>query len=307
MTTPLDDDALLAALGDALTPERTEPGAEAMAALHQALAVRLEGAEEDDRDPAVVVPFAVPTRRGGWARMHRLRHPVAAAVAVGVLATSGVAAAGVATDHLPGPTRNVAFALGFPVTSPALEAAQGTLDQLRQALAAHDLALVTTSTAQLRAQLAGLSTADRAQIDVAATDALRQADAFAESVAAGSATGGTTPAGGTTPDNGSSGGSPEGGTTSSDGGTTSGAGESPGGTKSTTPGTTEGDPGGTSTGSGSPSTTDGPAQSTSGTKPPGTTTTEPGDNSKEDGTDNTVARVTLPPTTTTTTTTTAVP
>ena len=114
-----------------------EPGPEALAELHRALESWL--AEDDDPILAPVIPMFAPRHRSiGWAGIHRLRHPVAALLAVGVLATSGVAAAGVATDHLPGPTRNVAFALGLPVTSPALESARATTVQLQVALADQD-------------------------------------------------------------------------------------------------------------------------------------------------------------------------
>ena len=120
MTLTFDDDILLAVLGDALTPEPVEPGAPELAALHRALEIRPADTDDDDGvQLAPVIPMFTPSPRSVmWSRIHRLRHPVAAAVAVGILATSGVAAAGVATDRLPGPTRNVAYALGLPVTSP---------------------------------------------------------------------------------------------------------------------------------------------------------------------------------------------
>ena len=152
MTDLLDDATLLAALGEVLAPEPASPGPDAMAALYRALDDRAAGAvAATGRDgPAPVVPLTPSTR---WGRpggtLHRLRHPVAAAVAVAVLATSGVAAA-VATDHLPGPTRAVAYDLGLPVTSPALAAARGTLGQLDAALATGDAARVRTTAALLR-------------------------------------------------------------------------------------------------------------------------------------------------------------
>lgn len=127
MTLTFDDDILLAVLGDALTPEPVEPGAPELAALHRALEIRPADTDDDDGvQLAPVIPMFTPSPRSVmWSRIHRLRHPVAAAVAVGILATSGVAAAGVATDRLPGPTRNVAYALGLPVTSPAARIGQG--------------------------------------------------------------------------------------------------------------------------------------------------------------------------------------
>jgi len=305
MIPTFDDDTLLDVLGELLAPEPVEPGPEALAALHRALAARVDapGFAADD-DLADVLPFAPPatpaaavTRRSAtWAGLHRLRHPVAAAVAVGVLATSGVAAAGVATDHLPGPTRSVAFALGLPVTSPSLEAARGTLGQLRVALAARDVAQVRSSAALLRSQVDGLAPADRNQIEASAGVLLTQAYAFliadpSSGSTPGSVPGGTTGTGqgssgssgpGRTGTSGGSGTSDNGGTTSSDGGSTPGTSGSSTDSTPGTSGSSDGNSGGS--GSGSTATTDGPPQTTPGsTTPP--RTTEPGDDSSDGGTD----------------------
>jgi len=307
MTPTFDDDTLLDVLGEVLAPEPVVPGPEVMAALHQALAARAGAPDETaDRDGlAAVLPFAPltapPTRRSAtWAGLHRLRHPVAAAVAVGVLATSGVAAAGVATDHLPGPTRSVAFALGLPVTSPSLEAARGTMGQLRVALAARDVAQIHASATLLRAQLDGLAPGDRAQIEASAGVLLTEAYAFliADSSSGSTPGSGQVPSGGTgqsslgSSQSGTAGGSgtseggSSGGTTSSDGGSTP---ASAGPSSDSTPGTSgssEGNSGGSGpsagSGSGSTGTTDGPLQSTPGsTSPP--PTTEPGDDGSNGG------------------------
>ncbi|HEX7443729.1 MAG TPA: hypothetical protein VF320_07580, partial [Acidimicrobiales bacterium] len=301
MIPTFDDDTLLDVLGEILAPEPVEPGPEALAALHRALATRSDapGYAVDRDDLAAVLPFAPPavpaTRRSAtWAGLHRLRHPVAAAVAVGVLATSGVAAAGVATDHLPGPTRSVAFALGLPVTSPSLEAARGTMGQLRVALAARDVAQVRASATLLRSQVDGLAPADRAQIEASAGVLLTQAYAFLIADSGSGSTPGSsqTPSGGTgqgssdssgssrSGTSGGSGSSDGGGTNSSDGGSTPGTG---GSSSDSTPGTS-GSSDGNSGGSGSTGTTDGPPQSTPGsTTPP--RTTQPGDDATDGGTD----------------------
>ena len=186
MTLTFDDDILLAALGEALTPEAVEPGAHELATLHRALdAWPVDTDGNDDVRLASVIPMFTPSNRSvTWARIHRLRHPVAAAVAVGILATSGVAAAGVATDRLPGPARNVAYALGLPVTSPALESARGTMVQLGAALADHDAVQVRTSATLLHTQMAGLSATDLTQIQTLATDLLVQAYVFLVAAAA---------------------------------------------------------------------------------------------------------------------------
>jgi hypothetical protein len=299
---PLDDAVLLAALGSALAPQQVEPGPEAMATLHQALQARRPDATEDSS--AVVIAFAPPKRRSTtWAGIHRLRQPVVAALAVGVLATSGVAAAGVATDHLPGPTRNVAYALGLPVTSPALASAKGTLAHLRVALAAHDVAQVQAIATLLRTQLAGLSAADRDSIKAMTNEQLSLADNLGPVVANGLSSG---PA--------SSNGTTRSGTSSSNGQSTNGTGNSSDGSPSGTAGSSEGSPGGTTPGptspgttepgdgssGGSSSTTTTPTPTSSPTTTPGPTpTTEPGE--KGDG----IVGGTISPSTTGTTGTTA--
>ena len=188
MKEKLDDDALLATLGAALAPEPSSPTAGQMAALHAALDAR-SGLISAAVPDAVIVPLGTSAGATGsrTARIHRLRHPVAVLVGVAVLATSGVAAAGVATDTMPGPARHVAYSIGLPVTSPALESARATLGALEAALQGHDRAAVVASAALLRTQLAALSDADRAQIDPAAGHLLASADAFLEGDAASGA------------------------------------------------------------------------------------------------------------------------
>ena len=279
MSRPIDDDTLLAALGEALAPEPAVPGPEAMAALHEALGAR--GVKESEDGSAVVVPFTQPKGRSAtWAGIHRLRHPVTAAVAVGILATSGVAAAGVATDHLPGPTRSVAYALGLPVTSPALASAKGTINQLRSALASHDQSQVPALASLLRAQLAGLSAADRASIQMAAADLLARADSAGQgstngaSGAGGSSTGAAASTGaGPSSGPGSSNGTGRGGANASNGNPatrpgSSSAGAAPGSSGSSTAGS-----GGTTSGTSSPGTP--PAHTGSGGGSTPTTTPKP--------------------------------
>ena len=295
MTRPIDDDDLLAALGQALAPEPVEPGPEAMAALHQALDGRVVDAHEGGS--GVVVLFAPPKRRSATlATIHRLRHPVAAAIAVGVLATSGVAAAGVATDRLPGPTRNVAYAIGLPVTSPALETAKRTISQLGAALAAHDVGKVLALSALLRTRLAGLSPGDRASLQATAGEQLAQADRFNQSASSGVSdgtgswigTGGSTGSG-TASNSGTANSTSKAGTSSSNGESGNGTGDSSGGSTPTSAGSSGVGSGGTS-GTSSPGTTEpgdhaegGPTPSTTPTPTPTPTpsttpTTEPGEN-----------------------------
>ena len=71
----------------------------------------------------------------------------------------------------PGPARSVAYALGLPVTSPALESAESSLDQLQSALSRGDVAATRQWAAVLRGQLAGLTPTDRGTIEAAAAAA----------------------------------------------------------------------------------------------------------------------------------------
>jgi hypothetical protein len=176
VTDALDDTALLDALGASLAPAPSEPSVAAIEALHQALEQR------NDRSADVLSPVIPLLSAGRWGRrggpLHRLRHPAAVAAAVAVLATSGMAAAAVATDHLPGPTRAVAYDLGLPVTSPGLAHVQGTLAGLQAALAAGDVSRVRASAALLRSQIAMLSPSDEATVRIETSEALTRADAL---------------------------------------------------------------------------------------------------------------------------------
>jgi len=210
VTDLLDDATILAALAESLAPEPASPPVAAIVALHEALARRADDAVAAAVAPdATVAPVVALSSAGRWGRrggaLHRLRHPVAAAVAVAVLTTGGVAAAAVATDHLPGPTRAVAYDLGLPVTSPALAAAQGTLAALQAAVASGDVTRTRISAALLRTELAALSSSDRATIQASATAALTRADALVAPApgtmdgatgTGATGTGGVTPGGG---------------------------------------------------------------------------------------------------------------
>ena len=321
MTELLDDTLLLAALGEVLAPEPAAPGAEAMAALHRALDDRAAAAVDiaTARDGlAPVIPLAQASR---WAQhggaLHRLRHPVAAAVAVAVLATSGAAAAAVATDHLPGPTRTVAFDLGLPVSSPALTTARGTLAQLDAAVAASDPSRIRATADLLRTELAALSPSDRAAIQAAAAVGLARADTFGATpstgaagpggAAGGASTGSGAPASGGSgrDDGGTSGAARSGDSTSTGAGSGTGddpsttvprSGDGPGGTS---PGTDDGTGAGSANGSGgtTPTTVPGSTPTTSG--PGGSDDGASGDGTADDrsgATDNAVvsARTTTP-------------
>jgi len=177
----IDDDVLLTTLGAALAPEPLSPNADQMAALHSALDAR-SGLPSAAVPDAVIVPFDPSSGTTGTrsARIHRLRHPVAVLVGVAVLATSGVAAAGVATDTMPAPARHVAYSIGLPVTSPALESTRSTMNALEVALQGHDRAAIVASSALLKHEIAALSASDRSLVEPTAGRLLASADSFLE-------------------------------------------------------------------------------------------------------------------------------
>ena len=92
--------------------------------------------------------------------------------AVGVLALGGVAAAAVATNTLPGPTRTIAYDLGLPVTSPALFHARAHLHQLNTANEMHQKNTARSLSRKLIGDLKSLNQSDLSQIRSAAHNAL---------------------------------------------------------------------------------------------------------------------------------------
>jgi hypothetical protein len=171
-----NDEELLHSLGTVLAPTAVEPGPEELAGLHRALAARLGEA-------ASVSAHRRAIRQGwGWveavwmATAFRFRHSVAALVAGVVLVTGGVAAAGVASNTLPGPTRAVAFRLGLPVSSPNLVAAQSEVAALQAALDSRDVSAARSAAAALRQTMATMSASDLDQIEPEASALLAEAD-----------------------------------------------------------------------------------------------------------------------------------
>ncbi|HVC68369.1 MAG TPA: hypothetical protein VND44_12300 [Acidimicrobiales bacterium] len=178
MTVQPDDDLLLDALRSSLAPSAVRPGPAELSAFRSVLASRFDAMSATD-GLAGVVPMegAGRTGRSRSTGLRRMRHPVTALVAAAVLATSGVAAAGVATDTLPGPARRIAVALGLPVSSPALETTRGAMGDLRRALDREDTAAIRTGADAVRTDLAVLTSPDRTQVEPAADRLLARADA----------------------------------------------------------------------------------------------------------------------------------
>jgi hypothetical protein len=165
MTLPLADDELLATLAAALEPAQIHPSPLEFEQLRRAL------------DIATMPDNEVHDTRRTVTSLRRLRHPVAAVVAVAVLTTGGAAAA-VSTNTLPGPLRNIAFSVGLPVTSPALEQVDGDLAALRAALKLGDAAAIRSDASTLRRDLAALGSGDRVTAGAGATLLLTQAGAW---------------------------------------------------------------------------------------------------------------------------------
>jgi hypothetical protein len=165
MSPPLSDTELLEMLAGALAPAPVVPTPAEREQLRRVLASDLPSFELDVLSPRKVIP------------LRRLRRPIVAAVAAAVLTTGGAAAA-VESNTLPGPLRNIAVAVGLPVTSPTLEQVDNDLAALRAALSVGDVAAIRADVAMLRRDLDALGPADRATAAVGANLLLAQADGW---------------------------------------------------------------------------------------------------------------------------------
>ncbi len=124
---PISDTELMAMLSGALTAPPVTPDQVTLARLRSTLT-------ELSRESGVNVVTRVGRTKGfAGLRSRVARHTSLVAVAT-LLLTGGVATAGVATDTLPGPMRNLAYDLGLPVTSPGLYHARTNLEQLKQSI-----------------------------------------------------------------------------------------------------------------------------------------------------------------------------
>lgn len=126
MSEPRDDDELLALLKDAYPTAAIKPDETARRQLLDALAL--------DNVVAINAPLTNTQRR------RRIGSHVSALAlsVIGAVSLAGVAAAAVATNTLPGPTRAIAYDLGLPVTSPALYQARQQLSEVKNATTQHD-------------------------------------------------------------------------------------------------------------------------------------------------------------------------
>src|SRR5579863_5902567 len=160
-----NDVELLSRLSDALAAPPVRPDGATLARLHATLAeLEEEVAPVDIRS----VPRHGPVRQRAQRRGLRARSTVVLASAVAVALSAGVAAAAVATNTLPGPTRAFAYDLGLPVTSPPLHQAQQTESQLRGAIASHQDARARRLGQVLIGEMKNLSFSDLSQIRASA-------------------------------------------------------------------------------------------------------------------------------------------
>jgi hypothetical protein len=134
----LSDIDLLSRLQDALAPLPMQPDEKCIARLHEALA---ELAREDGTSNITsLADYRAAEQRPAPVRRRRFssRSSVFIAGLVSFALTTGVAAAVVATNTLPGPTRAIAYDVGLPVASPSLYAAERATSQLQRSLSAND-------------------------------------------------------------------------------------------------------------------------------------------------------------------------
>jgi hypothetical protein len=162
----LTDVELLTRLQDALTPAPARPDEVSLARLHATLAELANESEPVSITTALERRDRVrstPLRRRVTARTS-----LVAASALAFALTAGVAAAAVATNTLPGPTRAIAYDLGLPVTSPALFRAETSANQLHQAILTNNHTRERQLAHQLVGDLKTLNTSDLSQIEKAA-------------------------------------------------------------------------------------------------------------------------------------------
>lgn len=164
------DSEIMAMLGAALSPTPSAPDQETLARLHAALADLGDGSVTD-----VAAQAGHRTTVGGLRRRVANHASRLFVIAATVLLTGGVATAAVATDTLPGPTRNIAYDLGLPVTSPALFLAKQNLTQLKKSIVEKNHGQVVRLGHQLEQDLKSLNQGDLSEIRDSAEGLLNDA------------------------------------------------------------------------------------------------------------------------------------
>ncbi|MDE3064371.1 MAG: hypothetical protein KGJ36_01720 [Acidobacteriota bacterium] len=161
----MTDDELLDALRTALAVPPVAPDERAMAGLDAALAATSTGRGPRGADLGTIASLR---------KMAGRRVSTLSVILVMSLVTGGAAAAAVATDTLPGPTRAIAWDLGLPVTSPGLYQARQAASGLQRALHSGDHRHATALGRTLERDLQGLDPADLSQVQGTADQLLQQ-------------------------------------------------------------------------------------------------------------------------------------
>lgn len=156
------DDELLALLKDAYPTTPVQPDDLARQRLLDALTL--------DNVVALDTSSSLARRR----RLRGTRVSALTLSTIGVLGLGGVAAAAVATNTLPGPTRAIAYDLGLPVTSPALYQARQQLSEVNNATTKHDASVAHQLAKGLIHDLQLLNQGDLSQIRTPAQKTLTQ-------------------------------------------------------------------------------------------------------------------------------------
>jgi hypothetical protein len=150
-----DDDRLLDALSEALTPRPREPSDAEIAALRR----------------AVVRRFAAPRGRPWW-------QPRAVTLLAAAALCTGTAAA-IAGGAVPAPVRILARAVGLPVESPVLVETRAAVGRLRAKLDARDREGVAWALEDLRRRIDALNERDRRMLGEDTATLFLEAEAFA--------------------------------------------------------------------------------------------------------------------------------
>ncbi len=166
----ITDDELMTRLRNALAAPSAAPDERTMMGLTRELATLTSARGERG------------TRVGTLSSLRRMagRHVSTFSVFIAASLLAGsVAAAAVATDTLPGPTRNIAWDLGFPVTSPALYQARQMESHLKVSLRSRDRQSATSLGRTFARDLKRLSAGDLSQIQGTANQLLQKAGVIA--------------------------------------------------------------------------------------------------------------------------------
>ena len=172
-------DELLDQLGGVIAPPadlELTPSAAELEALAAAVAARWPGgasAPASESQTAPVRQFP-PAARASWRRVGSSAWR-AGAVAAGLVAFSASAAAAAGGVPLPRPVRVVAYTVGLPVDSPALDDTNHHIKELKDAVKAQDKPKAEVTAQRLRTDLAKVPSDEKQEAEQKATPVLQQA------------------------------------------------------------------------------------------------------------------------------------